>query len=80
MKTGTKRKMLNAKDYVKIANVWFIKTLEQLADEVGVSVNTIRKAGAALREKDPSLCQKSKKKERGDIAAEAIQMLKNQAA
>jgi len=73
------RKMLDAEDYVKIATDWSSKTIEQLADEVGVSVNTIRKAGATLRQKDPSLCTKAKRRNRDDIADEAIRILKNQA-
>jgi hypothetical protein len=74
------RKMLDTNDYLKIAKDWESKTIEQLAEEVGVSVNTIRKAGATLRQKDPSLCAKAKRRTRDDIAEEAIRILRSQAA
>ena len=45
--------MLVAQDYVKIAQEWNNMTIEELAEEIGVSTNTIRKAGKTLRDKDP---------------------------
>lgn len=73
------RKMLDAQDFVKIVQEWDSKTVEQLAGEIGVSPNTIRKAVAELRKKNPALCAKSKRKTRSDIADEAIRILNEQA-
>jgi len=73
-----KRKMLDVQDYVKIANEWASKTITQLAEDVGVSENTIRKAGKTLRDKDSSLCPLGGKRKRGDIADEAIAILSGQ--
>lgn len=70
------RKRLTAQDYVKIANEWDKKSIEELADELKVSQNTIRKAAKTLRDKDSSLCAKSKRGTREDIAEEAIRILK----
>ncbi|BBO77692.1 hypothetical protein DSCW_51090 [Desulfosarcina widdelii] len=74
------RKMLGTQDYVTIAREWSSKSIEQLADELGVSQNTIRKAAQKLREKDPSKCAKAKRRTRDDIAEEAIRILNGQAA
>lgn len=75
---STKRKQLDVQDYVKIANEWASKTITQLAEDIGVSENTIRKVAKTLREKDSSLCVKGKKRTREDIADEAIQILNGQ--
>lgn len=80
MISKAKRKMLDAQDFVKIAQEWDSKTIDQLAEELKVSTNTIRKAAATLRQQDPSYCAKAKRKTRDDIAAEAIRLLKSQAA
>lgn len=72
------RKQLDVQDYVTIANEWASKTITQLAEDIGVSENTIRKAAKTLREKDASLCVMGKKKTREDIAEEAIRILSGQ--
>jgi hypothetical protein len=73
------RNILDEHDYVQIANEWDSRTIEELAGELQVSTNTIRKVGATLRKKNESLCAKAKRRTREDIADEAIRILNEQA-
>ena len=73
-----KRRKLNEQDAIKIVKEWGQKSIDQLADELGVAPNTVRAMVYEIRKGDSNLCPKKSRKTRADIVKAALQMLKEE--
>jgi DeoR/GlpR family transcriptional regulator of sugar metabolism len=76
--TTTRRRKLNKHDVAKIVKSWGQKSVEELANELGVATNTVRSMVYELRKLDPTLCPKTQKTTRADIARAALELLKSE--
>jgi len=72
------RKTLSNEQGLRMIREWDTKTVQEWADEFGVSYQTVGKMAAIIREKDTSLCPKktAKRRTREDIADAWIALYK----
>lgn len=73
-----KRKKLGEQDALRIVKEWNQKSIEDFAEELNVTPNTVRAMVYAIRKEDPDKCPKKPRKTRSDIARAALQMLKEE--
>lgn len=72
------RKKLNEQHAVQIIKEWSVKSVDQFAEEFGVTANTVRAMVYAIRKENQDLCPKKPRKTRTDIAKAAIQMIEEE--
>jgi len=74
------RKRLSNEQGIRMIKEWDAKSVQEWADEFGVSYQTISNMAKVLNEKDASLCPKktAKPKKREDIADEWIALLEKE--
>ena len=66
---------LTPAEIAKIIELWDSKSIDQIAVELGVVPNTIRKMVETIRKVDPDKCPPKRKRNREDVVREALNLL-----
>ena len=74
---GKPKHRLTPAEIAKIIELWESKSIDQIAEELGVVPNTIRKMVETIRKVDPDKCppKPNRRRKREDVVREALDLL-----
>ena len=74
---GKPKHRLTPAEIVKIVELWETKSIDEIAEELDVVPNTIRKMAETIRKVEPDKCppKPNRRRKREDVVREALDLL-----